>query len=76
MSVVPNLCPMCGEAIESYAFWDWHKRVDHLRDDEPCERCGQWDEERTLPTQFGWMHAGCANQIATEQAKAHMDEAG
>lgn len=71
MSIVPDSCPSCGERIISYAHWDWHKRVDHLREDEPCERCGEWDDERTTFGPYGWMHHGCEGQTAYEAALAH-----
>lgn len=71
-----EVCPLCDFKSSSWAMWDFHRQVEHLRDFDPCERCGQWDDERTLPTQFGVMHPGCANQLAREQAEAHIEETG
>lgn len=73
MSIVPDSCPSCGEPITSFAHWDWHKRVDHLREYEPCEACGQWDDERTQPGPGGWLHDGCSDQLAADAAAVHIE---
>lgn len=73
MTVIPDSCPACGEPIEGYAHWDWHRKVDHLRDDQPCEKCGQWDDEPTTYGEFGWMHEGCRTQVGRDLAEAHIE---
>lgn len=73
MSIFHEVCPACDYRSEVPVEWEFHRRADHGRDDEPCERCGEWDDARTELTEFGWMHEGCANQVAYDQALAHYE---
>lgn len=73
MTIVHEKCVLCDFPTPSFAVQDFHRRVDHLRDDEPCEICGEWDEARTSVTEFGWAHDGCANQLAYDRALAHYE---
>lgn len=71
-----DICLLCGEATPTPESWDAHRREVHVRDDEPCEICGEWDDERTVFTEFGWAHFGCATQKGYELAQEHMERAG
>jgi hypothetical protein len=73
MTVVPDSCPDCGQPIESFALWDWHMKVDHGRDYEPCDYCGQWDDEPTYFGHGGWLHERCSDELASEAARAYME---
>lgn len=73
MSIFHETCPACGYKSEVPVEWTFHMRADHGRDDEPCERCGEWDDERTTNGPGGWLHERCADQLATEEALRHYE---
>lgn len=64
----PRLCPLCGEALPTWAYFDWHRQMEHDRTDEPCDLCGQWNDERTGFGPFGWAHLSCEAQKAEQEA--------